>query len=95
MDAVLDESTQSDDLDPDHPLDSQPSDLHVAYRNWKIVENNGKSVYVKAEDFVPEVLCLAYKLITSREKRAFYSLLDTGTSTSILVESSLPYALRV
>jgi hypothetical protein len=87
MDTVLDESTQSDDLGSDHPLKFQPSDLHVAHRNQKIVENNGKSVDIQAEDFVPEVLCLAYKSIMSREKRAFHSLLNTGISQAFLLKA--------
>jgi hypothetical protein len=85
---------QEETADPDSQSNSQPSNLSGTHGNpMKIVELKDM-VKDKAEDFVPEVLCLAYKSIASSEKKPFRTLIDSGTSTSILVEDSLPYALR-
>jgi hypothetical protein len=93
MDAVEGEEEEKE-ADPVSLFDSQSSLMSQTHRNLqRIVESRGIAPD-KAEDFVPEVLSLVYKSIASRLEKPFCTLVDSGTSTSILVEDSLPHALR-
>jgi hypothetical protein len=76
------------------PLVSQLSGLSDTHRNLSRILEFHDKVSDKAEDFTPEVLCLVCQSIATDKKKLFRSLLDNGTSTSILAENSPPEFLR-
>jgi hypothetical protein len=93
MEVVPDDSMQS------IPTIITPTSSNVTdvQKDRKIVESLDAFPYKSdsSEDFVPEILCLVDESIaTSENRRLFRSLLDTGTSTSLLVENSLPDCLH-
>jgi hypothetical protein len=95
MDMVNEEEAEEKEANPISSFDSQSSVLSQTHRYVQRLVESGGIAPDKAKDFVPEVLSLVYKSIASSEKKPFRStLVDSGTSTSILVEDSLPHALR-
>lgn len=96
--ALLNTSTPTDNSTTTNFFSTTPSNSSKCIENWKIVMFNDDFIPPssdKTEDFVPEILCAIDKSIaTTTNKKTFLSLLDTGASTSILVESTLPYTLR-